>query len=82
MAAASAAIADFSRYSKPPPLGGGVFTIGIRYIVSHILFLSLLGEENFKKFKEFKERQFQGPVESFVFDLESAAKLIVAKKVS
>ena len=26
MAAASAAIADFSRYSKPPPLGGGVFT--------------------------------------------------------
>ena len=26
MAAASAAIADLSRYSKPPPLGGGVFT--------------------------------------------------------
>ncbi|SRR6266851_8132073 len=26
MAAALAAIADFSRYSKPPPLGGGVFT--------------------------------------------------------
>jgi hypothetical protein len=26
MAAASAAIAALSRYSKPPPLGGGVFT--------------------------------------------------------
>jgi|SoiMetStandDraft_2_1073263.scaffolds.fasta_scaffold62451_3 hypothetical protein len=27
MVAASAASADFSRYSKPPPLGGGAFTI-------------------------------------------------------
>jgi hypothetical protein len=26
MVAASAASADFSRYSKPPPLGGGAFT--------------------------------------------------------
>ncbi len=26
MAAALAATTDFSRYSKPPPLGGGVFT--------------------------------------------------------
>ena len=27
MVAASAASADFSRYSKPPPLGGGAFTL-------------------------------------------------------
>ena len=50
MAAASAAIADLSRYSKPPPLGGGVFTENLmlerQQVAAYTTFVRELGERD------------------------------------
>jgi len=43
MAAASAAIADFSRYAKPPPLGGGVFTFEVHFQELEVYFVKNKG---------------------------------------